>query len=275
MVPIRPFPRRLVLTVRHNHAFPCMLAAAGAASAGQKARHGSERPFCFSPIPPPVRLCDIAPVASGPGPTELQAAGAERHVIPSPSSGRKASGLTPEAFESLLLFLGPTPEEAAKKYEDIRRRLIKIFICRGCTTPEELVDESFDRVARKADDLAPTYEGDPALYVYAVARRVHLEFLKKKPIGPPPPEPDSSEEYQHELDCLDECMELLPPAQGSLIREYYREEKSAKIEHRRALAARLGIGVNALRIRAHRIRAALQKCVTACVERSDDAAMTT
>ncbi|HSF18095.1 MAG TPA: hypothetical protein VLK65_21340 [Vicinamibacteria bacterium] len=196
-------------------------------------------------------------------------------MTPFPSHSRKASGLTPESFESLLAFLGPTPEEAAKKYEEIRRRLIKIFTCRGCATPEELVDESIDRVARKAADLVPTYEGDPGLYVYGVARRVYLEWVKKKPIGPPPPEPDSSEEYQQELDCLDECMDLLPPAQGELIREYYREDKSAKIEHRRALAARLGIGVNALRIRAHRIRAALEKCVTACLERSDDAAMTT
>jgi DNA-directed RNA polymerase specialized sigma24 family protein len=188
-------------------------------------------------------------------------------------SGRKASGLTKESFDNLLGFLGATPEEAGRRYEEIRHRLIKIFTCRGCTTPEELVDESIDRVARKVAEVAPTYEGDPALYFYGVARRVYLESVKRKPFVAPPPEPDSSQEYERELRCLDGCMEALLPEQSTLIREYYREDKSAKIEYRKALAERHGIGINALRIRTHRIRAELQKCVTACLERSDEGAL--
>lgn len=194
--------------------------------------------------------------------------------VSGPLFGRKTSELTQEAFDSLLAFLGATPEEAGRKYEEIRRRLVKIFASRGCPTPEELVDESIDRVARKAAELAFTYEGDPALYFYGVARRVYLESLKKRPAPAPPPPSSSSQERQQELDCLDECMRSLPPAQRTLIYDYYREEKRAKIEQRRALAARLGIGVNALRIRAHRIRAELQSCVTACLERCDDGSVT-
>jgi DNA-directed RNA polymerase specialized sigma24 family protein len=181
--------------------------------------------------------------------------------------------LTRESFDDLLDFLGNTPEEAAQRYEDIRRRLIKILTCRGSMNPQELVDESFDRVARKAAELKKTYQGDPGLYVYGVARLVHLESVKKKPVALPPPEPEPSEEHERELDCLEACMRSLPSAQSELIRDYYRKEKSAKREHRKALAAQMGIGINALRIRAHRLRAELLKCVTACLERGEEGAL--
>jgi DNA-directed RNA polymerase specialized sigma24 family protein len=250
-----------------------MLPAAGAASGRREPHHGCECSFAGELVPNSVGLGKSALDATCVRSAGLRLDGMVPNV--STPSSRKAWGLTQEAFESLLAFLGPTPEEAGRKYEEIRRRLIKIFTCRGCTTPEELVDESIDRVARKAAELAPTYEGDPALFFYGVARRVFLESVKKKPIAAPPPDPDSSEEHQRELDCLDECMQSLPPALSALIRDYYREDKGAKIENRKALAARLGIGINALRIRAHRLRAELQTCVTACLERGHDGALTT
>lgn len=249
-----------------DRAFPCMLLVLRGTSAGQEAHRGKEDSTVGKLVPRPVGLGRSARGAKCARSQRLD--GTVTNV--SAPSGRKASGLTREAFASLLAFLGPTPEEAGLRYEEIRHRLIKIFACRGCATPEELVDESIDRVARKAAELAPTYEGDPALFFYGVARRVFLESVKKKPMAAPPPVPDSIEEHQRELDCLDECMESLPPAQSAFIRDYYREDKSAKIAGRKALAERMGIGINALRIRAHRIRADLEKCVTACLERSDD-----
>jgi hypothetical protein len=51
-----------------------------------------------------------------------------------------------------------------------------------------------------------------------------------------------------------------------LVLEYYRQERKAKIDHRKLLAAELGIAVNALRIRAHRIRRSLEQCVHTCLE---------
>jgi len=54
-----------------------------------------------------------------------------------------------------------------------------------------------------------------------------------------------------------------------LILRYYQGEQRAKIENRRALAERLGLTINALRIRASRIRSRLEACV---IEWSDDTA---
>jgi hypothetical protein len=54
-----------------------------------------------------------------------------------------------EAFDQLLTWLNPDRERSGKKYEEIRKRLITIFTCRGCLIPKELSDETIDRVVTK------------------------------------------------------------------------------------------------------------------------------
>lgn len=183
--------------------------------------------------------------------------------------------LTPESFELLLMWLDSDREQAGEKYQRIRLRLIKILSCRGCPEADDLADEAINRVAARLKEIADTYSGDPALYFYGVAQKVHLEYLRKKTIHHEPhdtfqssqvPEPET--ENEAEYSCLEECMDHLPPEHRLLVLEYYQEEKRAKIEHRKKLADQMGIGVNALRIRAHRIRLQLQECVRQCLEHS-------
>src|SRR6266404_41869 len=76
---------------------------------------------------------------------------------------------------------------------------------------------------------------------------------------------DPPEQKEREYECLERCMKVLTPGNRELMLEYYKEEKHAKIVHRRELATRLGVAVNALRIRAYRIRAGLQGCVENCL----------
>jgi RNA polymerase sigma factor (sigma-70 family) len=176
--------------------------------------------------------------------------------------------ITQEAFENFLTWLDPDREQAGRKYEDIRRRLIKIFACRGCSVGEDLADETINRVIRKMQELAESYTGDPALYFFGVARNVHLEYVKKTPPPLLSPPPDSSEQKEQEYECLERCMDKLPAENRRLVLEYYQDEKRVKIDHRKGLADRLGIGPNALRIRMHRIRASLQLCVDSCLNRA-------
>jgi DNA-directed RNA polymerase specialized sigma24 family protein len=68
------------------------------------------------------------------------------------------------------------------------------------------------------------------------------------------------------FDCLERCLESLPAENRELILQYYLEEKRAKIDARKHLASQLGIPLNALRIRAHRIRGFLDQCVTGCMK---------
>jgi DNA-directed RNA polymerase specialized sigma24 family protein len=185
------------------------------------------------------------------------------------------SNLTAESFDLLLGWLDPNREAAGEKYEKIRERLIKIFNCRGCVESDALADETFNRVLARVGEVARGYSGDPALYFYGVAQKIHLEYLRRKPPvqesslpgGLPAGHSASVEDegYEEEYACLEKCMERLPAENRRLVLDYYQEEKRAKITHRKALADQLGIGVNALRIRAHRIRLQLQACVENCV----------
>jgi DNA-directed RNA polymerase specialized sigma24 family protein len=186
--------------------------------------------------------------------------------------------LTQDAFDTLLDWLDPEREQAGMKYEAIRTRLIKIFTCRGCPEAELLADETINRVTSKVDGISGSYVGDPALYFYAVAQKVHLEYLRKahtrqSPISIESPDNTLStppvslvEDFEPEYRCLDRCLEHLPPENRRLVERYYQQEKQAKVDHRKLLATELGIALNALRIRAHRIRLGLRQCVLECLE---------
>lgn len=169
--------------------------------------------------------------------------------------------LKQEDFDALLGWLDPNRETAALKYETVRLRLIKIFACRGCSEAEDLADETINRVTSKLPDIQPGFEGDPARYFYAVAKKILLEHSRPKTAPPPPLAESDDQETELMYQCLELCLEKLTPVNRELVLGYYQEEKHAKIENRKILAAQLGIALNALRIRAHRIRAWLQLCV--------------
>jgi len=116
------------------------------------------------------------------------------------------------------------------------------------------------------------------LYFYGVAQKVHLEYLRKVQKRQDETGVDAAaralstqtvelaDDTEPEYECLEKCLEYLPANNRKLVVQYYQQERQAKIEHRRRLAMELGIAVNALRIRAHRIRLTLQNCVQNCLE---------
>jgi len=172
-----------------------------------------------------------------------------------------------EQFDRLLGWLDPDREKAGAKYEWIRKRLIKIFMSRASNTPEELADKTINRVAHKLPEIQASYVGDPAHYFCGVAINIFRESLRKDripAITPPEPSPPD-EESEQELACLEKCVERLPQPDRNLVMAYYQLEKHAKIDHRKKLAEELGLGMNALRIRACRIRASLMKCTEDCL----------
>ena len=176
--------------------------------------------------------------------------------------------LSQEAFDALLDWLDPDREQAGIKYEQIRLRLIKIFTGRGCLDAEDLADETINRVTSKLNDIEKDFSGNRTPYFFGVANKVYLEYLRRKPPQPPPPPPSDSERVELECSCLERCIEELSEENRTLLLQYYSAEGLTKIEHRKALAEKLRIAPNALRIRAYRIRLALQDCVEKCVERS-------
>jgi len=184
--------------------------------------------------------------------------------------------LTSQAFVRLLERLGDDEEQAAQKYEDLRHTLIRSFEWRGAPFPEEHADETFNRLARKLDEGVEIR--NVSEYAYSVARLVWLEALKgdhkrNTPLDEIQHEPVAidtlSEKAEKEvrLNCLDDCLDALPPDSRDLIMEYYVDEKRGRIDRRRDLAQRLGLRRDALANRSQRLRDKLEQCVTRCLKK--------
>lgn len=178
--------------------------------------------------------------------------------------------LSQEAFDALLEWLDSDREQAGMKYEDIRKRLIKIFTARGCAEAEDLADETINRVISKLNELGKDFKGDRKLYFFGVANKVYMEFKRRKSPQPPPASPVDPDQVELEFRCLEHCIETLSEENRYLLLQYYGAEGRAKVEQRIRLAKELGIAPNALRIRAYRIRLGLQECMEKCIERSRD-----
>jgi DNA-directed RNA polymerase specialized sigma24 family protein len=176
--------------------------------------------------------------------------------------------LSQEAFDALLDWLDSDREQAGIKYEQIRSRLIKIFTGRGCIDPEELADETINRVTTKLAEIKREFTGDPARYFFGVANMIYREYLRKKPPQPPPPPTDDSGRAELEYRCLERCIEKLSEEDRALLLKDYGAKGRTQAERRKALADDLGISLNALRIRVFRIRVALKECIEKCIQDS-------
>lgn len=181
---------------------------------------------------------------------------------------------SPEAMQALLLWLGGDQAAGARKYEEIRQKLILLFRYRGCHVPEELADKTIDGTARAIRKPDFQYQGDPIAYFRGVARNVYYEWLRDErrlPTEPiseakfelPAPVVSSGDDDLLQA-CLERCLNTLPPAKKVLLIRYYRSDKRAKIDGRQLLAEELGLGLNALRIQVFRLRNAMRTCVEKC-----------
>src|ERR1044072_1599961 len=94
-----------------------------------------------------------------------------------------------DEFDLFLSWLQPDRKEAGKEDEKIRRKLVYFFIGRRCAEPEDLADETINRVVRLVQEIGDTYVGERAPFFYRVAGYVRLELCRPSP-PPPPPPPD-------------------------------------------------------------------------------------
>jgi RNA polymerase sigma factor (sigma-70 family) len=165
-------------------------------------------------------------------------------------------------FNDLFDWLSDDREVAGIRYEEIRRALIKLFVCRGVHMSEDLADETIDRVVRKLPEIRERYEGRPIDYFCGVAKKIYMEHSRKSVPRAFVPQP-TVEVDEDEYIRLDHCLDKLAPEDRTLILEYYRGERQQKINSRKEIADRMGIPINALRIRAHRIRTQLMQMMMA------------
>jgi DNA-directed RNA polymerase specialized sigma24 family protein len=184
--------------------------------------------------------------------------------------------LTQSAFQQLLDWLDGGSDSGGERYLEIRRRLVQYFDRKNCPSPEELADDTLNRVTRRLEEER-TITGDaPAQYCYIVARYVLLESLRqrnreqsiKEELPAPRDASEEKREAEQRSEALQRCMQNLAFGERTLIVGYYQGEQRAKIENRRSMAAKLGITMNALTIRACRIREKLETCLRKLMERN-------
>jgi DNA-directed RNA polymerase specialized sigma24 family protein len=192
----------------------------------------------------------------------------------------------PEAFRQFLSWLDEGVDSNGERYLEMRRRLARYFDRRNCSSPDDLADETLNRVARKLEEKGEIVGASPAHYCYIVAKFVFLEFGRRSEQNqtsldaaqssgrviaslavPFRPSVDAIAK-ERLFDCLERCLSKMQPENRELILDYYRGEQRAKIERRSELATRLGLTMNALGIRACRIRSKLETCVRTCAKQT-------
>src|SRR5687767_1412855 len=194
------------------------------------------------------------------------------------SEAKKDWTLTQRALRRLISWLDEGAGSDGGKYLEMRQRLVAYFDRKNCETPDDLADETLNRVARRLEEEGAIESETPARYCYIVARFVFMEHLRAARKGNAlredlrrqshdlaPFEVDDDKEAKEKLlNCLERCMGKLEMLNREIITRYYIGKERVKIDNRRALAAELGITMNALSIRACRIRDKLEDCVRRC-----------
>ena len=195
---------------------------------------------------------------------------------------REEPKITHVAFTRLLAWLDDGVDSSGERYLEMRRRLVEYFDRRNRSTADELADETLNRIGKTLEQTGAIATRPPARYCYVVAKFVLLEDFRRARkhvaldeswnpdvargvarVGPD----EGLALREQRLDCLDRCLQELKPEQRELIVEYYADARRQKIERRRDLASRLGITMNALGIRAFRLRDGLMACVETCRQR--------
>src|SRR5215203_3043413 len=83
------------------------------------------------------------------------------------------------AFHGLLEWLDQGSDSDGQRYVEIRDRLVIYFARRNCRGPEDLADQTLNRVARRLKEERTIDDILPAQYCYVVARFVMLEALRQ------------------------------------------------------------------------------------------------
>ncbi len=140
----------------------------------------------------------------------------------SPTSLKKQWVLTKEAFDRFLATLDSDRDQAGRKYEGVRLRLLKYFQWCGAPAPDIEADETINRVARRIEEGENIYSLNA--YILGVAKLVQAESLKKPSRKqeviddaygiPAPVEEEEDDDVAARRACLDGCLRNLPERIG-------------------------------------------------------------
>lgn len=179
--------------------------------------------------------------------------------------------LTATSFQILLDRLENDPS----KYEELRFKIAHLLRWRGCAEShaDDLADVTLDRVAAKLAS-GEAVENIHA-FAAAVARFIWLEHSRKNKadaVGDDLPEVAVEpaidiDDPDARMRCLRRCVATkFSDEDRRLVVNYYDTDADEKAKSaRRRLADSFGLTLNALKVRACRLRMRLEKCINECV----------
>lgn len=183
------------------------------------------------------------------------------------------------SFDNFLLYLSADRGRAAERYNQLQQSLISFFAARGSSDPESRAEETLEILCRQVAE-GRRFE-DLEKYSIGVARNVLIKEQDRRGqnrlslhdlqtdydlrFSSPPQQALTESEADENLseDCMRSCLGGLPDADRRLIIRYSEaggQDKGAREE----LAKDARVTLEALRVRVHRIRSALKKCLSRC-----------
>ncbi|MGE3467863.1 MAG: RNA polymerase sigma factor [Pyrinomonadaceae bacterium] len=175
-------------------------------------------------------------------------------------------------FDALLDLLSPDRDAAGREYERLRMGLVRFFSFRGCNDADSLADLTLDRVAANLSAFEPERGFKPVTFFYGFAvnllreyrRTAHREAeLTDTFLAGSEEIPD--EELEKRWSCFEKCLDELGPTKRKVVLEYYEFEGRDRIEARLKLSTELNCTIEALHVRASRLRSALRECMESCL----------
>jgi DNA-directed RNA polymerase specialized sigma24 family protein len=196
------------------------------------------------------------------------------------SLGERVSKLEARVkFDTFLLYLSVDREQAAERYNKLQQSLISFFALRGSSDPESRASETLEILCRQVAE-GRRFE-DLEKYSVGVARNVLLKEHERR--GPnqvslndlqtdcdlrfsSPPQQFLVEKEANEglsEECMRSCIGELTEADRLLVTKYSEADGHDK-GTREDLAKQARVSLDALRVRVHRIRQGLKKCLLKC-----------
>lgn len=180
-------------------------------------------------------------------------------------------------LESLLRLLDSDRDRAGEKYEGLRRKLIKFFEWNCCFPPEDLADQTFERLEQRIGEVQIR---DVAGFAWGIAKNLRQEAQRNaaKTVlisdlpggqdalsGTQDTEKEVHEKIEEErrFQCLRRCFQSMPVHERKVFLAYHNVE-GEHLQYRQQLARRLGLTIGALRVRVNRSRDDLERCARKC-----------
>lgn len=159
---------------------------------------------------------------------------------------------------------------------ELRRGLVCFFRWQGSRDPEGQAQEALLILIRRTREGAKI--DNHGAFAHGIAVRLIAREREAQHAAVPVEEltgreqasvPISVNASEAMLDCISTCLGRLKPSQRHLLEAYFSHSRAAKVRSRKELARRLGVSLDALRVRVHRLLSAMRPCVVECCQHAE------